>query len=746
LKKIPFLLLLVFSSAPALRAGGTFPFSAPPRTAAAAFVQAAPVVASNGATFFSAWTTLATPYGYHVYATPLGPDGTPSPALPTPLDPQAASSYAISVSAARDGYFASWISEAGINAAIFDSFGRIEQRSVVKSSPDPERSARTLTAWNGAVHLVISGFNGPIVGTTFDDNGNPIQSGIDAGSTNDSTVPALVADSSGFLLLATRSAFAPTFRSDIYGRRFTSTGPAGDWFLVRSVASAVSGLGVSYDGTHDVIVWSDSFGLWTMSLDPQHAVSGQEPSRQLSGDPSAVVSRVIQHQGRTWIGWSTPAGDQAAPLNDDGALGDALPVGPGFRPDLASNGAILLAVRSAQPRPPQDVHVYGRVVSSASSDVLISRSETDQGDGDLAQGPDGQVLAVWSEQLGDGDDVIFVNRLGPDRLVPGPGIRVSGDGLNSSPVAAFNGTNYLVVWMRRTGFDSAIVGRRLSADGVPLDSSDIVLAQHSGVEPAIASDGDSWLVLWGEGHNTPVCGAFNIGQHMKAARVDASGAVLDPGGKILSENGFVQTQSAVTWTGSAYLAAWTNLCPIGTARVATSIDSATLAGDLSRVEERRLSALEATTLFQFDRVGHPVLAAGADSSLIAWQRNGGVTEFRVLDNAPPASLRRRRIAGDVPAVVHSVPGSLTSASATTSGEFHIFTLAPVPAGVPLIGFFDTTVGRDRNASAPRFLFGETTLSVEFLGHVVNFGGSSVITERVFDVAAGSRRLLFRFID
>src|SRR5687767_2194248 len=59
--------------------------------------------------------------------------------------------------------------------------------------------------------------------------------------------------------------------------------------------------------------------------------------------------------------------------------------------------------------------------------------------------------------------------------------------------------------------------------------------------PDVAFDGTGYLVIW------------SAGLDLVAARVDASGAVLDPLGILVSEEGGT---AAVAWDGTDYLVVW----------------------------------------------------------------------------------------------------------------------------------------------------------------------------------------------
>jgi len=710
-KRSLFLSLLFFHAVSSF-ASGWIPFTATPRTGAAAFDQSGAEVASNGFDYLAGWTSTIRdsnpPRSAGVYVARVNADASLAAPIATPLDPSAIDARGLSISAGRDGYFASWISEKGLNVAILDSFGRTERRTTIAAQP----SSRTLTAWNGAVHLVLAGFDGPFDAALFDDNGNVIASDIPVGDSHgDTTIKvALTNDDAGFLVLATKR--VADSRDDIYGRRISSSGVTSDWFLVRSVASPVLGLAVTSDGARDVIAWGDSFGVWTLDLNSNSNAAGA--SRQLVPDSAAVGQALVQ-SGRTWITYRTSAAAFAITIGPDGQLTAPLSLGNADAAGIASNGATLLAVYSAQPGETIDRDVNGRFVTPVAAAVpfLISKSETDQEHGDLATDNAANAVAVWDEKISTQHQV-FVTPFASRMPLDPAGIQISSTGDNVHPAIAFNGTNYLAVWTRTIGSDSQIVFRRISPEGIVLDGQDVVIGEGDG-NSRVASDGHSWLVMWPR-----------YGFGLQAARVSAEGVVMN-GQEVPSTSAANQSDLDLAWNGSLYVAAWRNLYA-GTHRPTYIwITAAWIAPDLTRFDLRDLT----------DRVGdysNPRVAVSGSRTLVAWQATSG-TQYRVIEGI--LSLGRTRAVGGV-AVITTIAGA-TLLDATNDGDrLALLTQRTIPFD----GVYETVI--DTQSTSLRFALepGE-----QLMGKAISHNGTLWMSESlfpsIFDPAAAARRLYVR---
>jgi hypothetical protein len=131
------------------------------------------------------------------------------------------------------------------------------------------------------------------------------------------------------------------------------------------------------------------------------------------------------------------------------------------------------------------------------------------------------------------------------------GLLISGEtGSQGSPAVAFDGMNYLVVWADSRSGPVDIYGARVSVEGVVLDPDGIVISAAAGGQyvPAVAFDGTNYLVVWIDQRND--------GGDIYGARVSVEGVVLNPDGIPISTAGNDQLYPRVAFGGTNYLVAW----------------------------------------------------------------------------------------------------------------------------------------------------------------------------------------------
>jgi len=124
-------------------------------------------------------------------------------------------------------------------------------------------------------------------------------------------------------------------------------------------------------------------------------------------------------------------------------------------------------------------------------------------------------------------------------------------GGQSEPAIAFDGTNFLAVWEDHrsvTAYD--VYGTRLRADGTVLDPGGIPisLAADGQYDPAVAFDGENYLVVWEDSRGTS--------SDIYCARVTTNGTVLDTAGIPVSTVTRHQERPRVAYCNGQYLVVW----------------------------------------------------------------------------------------------------------------------------------------------------------------------------------------------
>jgi len=169
------------------------------------------------------------------------------------------------------------------------------------------------------------------------------------------------------------------------------------------------------------------------------------------------------------------------------------------------------------------------------------------------------------------------------------------------PAVAFGGGIYLVCWKTLVGSDT-LFAARVSASGVLLDTEALLIGATSstGRVCAVAYGDSVFLIAW-----------EHSGYSIRAARVSLAGQVLDPGGFELSRTGRYRQEPALAFNGTAFLVGWRSY-----ENYVATIRGCLVLPDGSIVNPQDIELVPRTSWLH-DHV-HPSIASSGNEFLLTW--------------------------------------------------------------------------------------------------------------------------------
>jgi hypothetical protein len=164
-------------------------------------------------------------------------------------------------------------------------------------------------------------------------------------------------------------------------------------------------------------------------------------------------------------------------------------------------------------------------------------------------------LVAWTKQRPGVVDIYGTRIRRNGTVLDRPPIAIStAAGTQTSPRVAFDGTNYLVAWDDDRSDSWDIYGARVTPAGAVLDWARFAISDEADDQrsPSVAFDGTNYLVVWVD---TRSGSGF---RDIYGARVTPGGVVVDPGGIAISEAPDRQYSPSIAFDGTNYLVAWTD--------------------------------------------------------------------------------------------------------------------------------------------------------------------------------------------
>jgi hypothetical protein len=207
--------------------------------------------------------------------------------------------------------------------------------------------------------------------------------------------------------------------------------------------------------------------------------------------------------------------------------------------------------------------IHGARVRAADGVVLdpsgIPITSTPQRPTEVVLSTDGsQFLAVWQTVVGTNNYAIRAARISGQGVVLDTSpvtLALSTTSEAHSPSVAFDGSNYLLTWMRREA-----TSRLQNIYGARIRASELVLLEPTGtllstrynsqLYPAVAQGGDMYLVVWSDSRNPATA------DDLYGVRVAANGTVLDAAAIPISTATNYQHSPQVAFDGTNFLVVW----------------------------------------------------------------------------------------------------------------------------------------------------------------------------------------------
>jgi hypothetical protein len=421
---------------------------------------------------------------------------------------------------------------------------------------------------------------------------------------------------------------------DLYAARVTTNGtvldPSG--FAITTATNDQWFPAVAYNGTNYLVAWQDARGgnqdIYAARVTPDGRVVETNGLAIVTAANDQRFPAVAALDGGYLIAWQdgrNGAANQdiyAARVHGGGTLVET----NGFVVSNAANSQSAPAVGVVGAnyvaawhdfRSGVSLDAYAARISPAgvlidANGVIVSAAANDQWNVAVAgNGPVG--LIVWQDGRNGTDEDIFGARIDGSGVVLDPtGISISQQpNQQRQPAVHRLGTGFHATWQdSRAGADLNLYGTSVSAEGNVASATGTLISDATNDQriPAMALAGDQLLVVWEDvrnGAHTDIVGS----------RVDATGAVLDPGGVIVSTVANAQESPAVAGNGSIYLAVWRDfrLDPLG------DIFGSRIGADGTVLDPMGLAICTASNYQLAPRV-----AASGDDFLVVWQdfRNG----------------------------------------------------------------------------------------------------------------------------
>ena len=163
-------------------------------------------------------------------------------------------------------------------------------------------------------------------------------------------------------------------------------------------------------------------------------------------------------------------------------------------------------------------------------------------------------LAAWTAHVTEDNSSIlaqFVSTAGV--LIGSPLTIIAAQGVHDIGDIAFAGTSYLVIWTDRRNENADIYGQLITQSGDLIGAEiPVCTAPYNQKDPAVATNGESYLVVWNDGRRLEQ----GHGEDIYGQMIAGTGSLSDPN-FIISQNNYPSDNPiGIATDGTSYFVAW----------------------------------------------------------------------------------------------------------------------------------------------------------------------------------------------
>jgi len=331
--------------------------------------------------------------------------------------------------------------------------------------------------------------------------------------------------------------------SDIYGARINTGGSLLDnnGILLSASANKQTYPGCAFDGENYLVVWednrdSDTTKIYAARINQAGALISPGAIR-LSGTPGIQSFPSVCFDGINfiivWYDERTERDIYGARVSTQGNILDQ----GGFKicdasnlqyiPAITSNGSQSLVVWTDYRNSPTEI--WGARIDQSGNVLDLNGFQIYSGNNsgaglDVTYGYNSYLVTYGRQGSGSNPWDIYGSRVSTDGTILDPGGFIISNATNNQdwPAAAYDGTNFFVVWQdnRNNQSEDDIFGTRVSTDGTVLEPSGILITSEPDYQqaPEVIFDRNQYIVAW-----------FDKGDelNLKGVDLDLSGNITD---------------------------------------------------------------------------------------------------------------------------------------------------------------------------------------------------------------------------